>query len=151
MPEPMEEIALRVRVVAPPAGVRFAVQSGREGLVPPASESPEEIVFEVVARAGGDGEGGVRLLGPYVQGRPGDRFIYVNSGTCAGDATSCWTRRAKVPLASITRACVEAARGKKGGALEAAIAGRAKDGGPACASVPLLGGGFRVVTRPRAR
>jgi hypothetical protein len=47
-----------------------------------------------------------------------------------------------LPLATITQKLVEQA--KKGAMLEARIAGTAKDGGPACATVPLLGGGWRV-------
>jgi hypothetical protein len=47
--------------------------------------------------------GGVpRFFGDAAQGPPADRFIYVCSGTLAGQAESCWTRRAKVPLKTIT-------------------------------------------------
>ena len=51
-----------------------------------------------------------------------------------------WQRRAKVPLAGITWTMI-----KKGSVIEAHIEGTARDGGPACATVPLLGGGWKVV------
>jgi len=50
-----------------------------------------------------------------------------------------WQRRAKVPLDGITWSMI-----KKGSVIEARISGTARDGGPACATVPLLGGGWRI-------
>jgi hypothetical protein len=41
--------------------------------------------------------GGYTLRGPAAQGPPA-RFVYVHSGTRAGQVGSCWDRRAKVPL-----------------------------------------------------
>ena len=84
------------------------------------------------------------FLGPAAQGSVTDRFVYVNSGTMAGQAGSPWTRRAKVKLAGIDLKMVEAAR-RDGHCLEARIAGTGRDGGPSCATVRPLGGGWRVV------
>ena len=72
------------------------------------------------------------------------RFSYLAAGRRAGDTTSCWDRRAKVALAGITPAVLAAWRATPGAVLEARIAGTARDGGPACATVPLLGGGWQV-------
>lgn len=44
--------------------------------------------------------GGIDVTGPYVQGRPGERFIYLSWGTLAGDGTFAMFRRAKLMLAS---------------------------------------------------
>jgi hypothetical protein len=79
-----------------------------------------------------------------VQGPPGGRFVYVNVGTYAAQPDSPWGRRAKVPLGGITDALLDAALASPGAVLEAAFAGRGRDGGPSCATVPLLGGGWRV-------
>jgi hypothetical protein len=65
----------------------------------------------------------------------------VNSGSLAGQKDSCWTRRAKVPLHGIKRSVLAKAVKRGEGedlVLEARIHGLARDGGPACASVPLL-------------
>jgi len=51
-------------------------------------------------------------------------------------------RRAKVPLGGVSWALIEAL--PAGERLEAHIAGTARDGGVACASVPLLPPGWRV-------
>ncbi len=47
------------------------------------------------ARAGGSrrADGLPNFLGPFVQGPPVGLFVYVNSGTLAGQSDSCWTRR----------------------------------------------------------
>jgi len=71
--------------------------------------------------------------------------VYVTSGTLAGQADSCWTRAAKVPLSGITWPLIQEALATLGVVIEAHIAGTAKDGGPACAAVPLLNGEWRVV------
>ena len=71
-------------------------------------------------------------------------FVYVNSGTSAGEAGSRWTRRAKVKLATLTRELADAARAEPGTVLEARFQGIGRDGGPACATVPLLDGGWRL-------
>jgi hypothetical protein len=69
----------------------------------------------------------------------------VTSGKRAGQANSCWDRRAKVSLKGITPQLIAAVKQQPGAHLEARIAGTAADGGPACATVPLLEGGWRVV------
>jgi hypothetical protein len=127
---PATQLNLRIVVVAPPPNVTFCIGSKRGGFPGQVRSTGHDLMFEVVARVK---EG--RLLGDEIQGPPTARFVYVASGTLAGDAASCWTRRAKVPLSGITPAMMA-----KGGTLVAKIAGVAKDGGPACASVPLLGG-----------
>lgn len=74
------------------------------------------------------------FLGPFVQGPRGARFVYINSGTP-------WTRRAKVHLSGITWALIRRAKGKP---PETRFAGTARDGGPSCSTVPLLGGGWQI-------
>lgn len=63
--------------------------------------------------------------------------MYVNSGKQAGQADSCWDRRAKVPLGCVESSLIETAVASSGAVIEAQIAGTGSDGGPACASVPL--------------
>lgn len=142
------EIPIRVRVVAPPSGVRFRVQRGRADLDEPTLMSDLEIAFDLTVRVGGARPDGLpNFLGPYAQGPPAGRFLYVNSGTLAGQPDSCWTRRAKVPFRGVTWSMVEEVLSRAGQVLEARIAGTAGDGGPACATVPLLDRGWRVVPR----
>jgi hypothetical protein len=123
-----QNVSLRIIVENPP--VRFDVQRGKNELLDAASANAKQQVFEFSVRARDDGSGGApNFLGPFAQGPVGGRFVYVNSEG----------RRAKVPLVGITWSMI-----KKGSVIEARIAGTARDGGPACATVPLLGGGWKV-------
>ena|SRR6185503_7701090 len=141
------ELPLRIVVIAPPKGVTFRVQRGKSELVPPFVVSDDFTSFEVSVRVRPGNDGSPNFLGPCAQGPPNARFIYINSGTLAGDPTSCWTRRAKVHLAGITWELIESALDTTDGIVEVQIAGTGRDGGPACATVPLLGRGWKVVSR----
>jgi hypothetical protein len=132
-----QNVTLRIVVENPP--VRFAIQRGKDELLEGKAVGAKQLVFEFSVRARDDGSGAPNFLGPFAQGPVGGRFVYVNSGTMGGDMDADWQRRAKVPLSGITWTMI-----KKGLIIEARIAGTARDGGPACATVPLLGGGWTV-------
>jgi hypothetical protein len=137
------EIPIRIIVEHAPVGVTFAVQLGRSELLAP-TMSGTNLVFEFQLRLKRGATGQTVFLGPAAQGPPRDRFVYVNSGTMAGQPSSCWTRRAKIKLAGIDRALVERVLARRGSRLEARIAGVGRDGGPACATVPLLSGAWKI-------
>lgn len=132
------ELPVRITVIHPPQGVTFRVQKGKADLVPPTRETGGQLSFDLTLRVSDSRpDGQPNFLGPFAQGPPAGRFIYVNSGTSAGQAGSCWTRRAKVHLSGITWELIEQALSTPDGVLEARIAGTGRDGGPACASVPV--------------
>jgi hypothetical protein len=127
---------MRIVVLAPPAGVSMAVQRGRGDLLPPSEQGPAGTVFEFSLRLGAPlADGGFNYLGEYAHGTPADRFVYINSGTPAGQAASCWTRRAKLKLAGIPRDIAAAAIGDQHHCIEARFAGTGSDGGPVCATI----------------
>jgi len=141
-----QELLLRITVVRPPPGVQFCLQSGKSDGVAHAMSTGKDISFDFAVRVTDSGKGSPpRFLGPFTQGPPDGRFVYICCGTLAGQQGSCWTRRAKVPLTGIARAQVTAAAKQPGGRLEARFDGTAKDGGPSCATVPILGDGWRLV------
>jgi len=131
-------LMLRIVVTRPPIGVEFAVQRGRSDLLAPAEVTSDATTFEFPVSVADTTANPPRLTGEFAQGPPAARFVYVNSGTLAGQSASCWTRRAKVPLVSIGPELLQAALQQSGAVLEARILGTARDGGPACATVPLL-------------
>ncbi len=135
-------LILRLTLLEPPAGVPWAVQLGRTDLLPPVSLTRDQVVFEIPLELVISPTAVPRLRGAAVQGPSNGRFLYVNSGTRAGEPRSGWDRRAKVPLASIPLKELHATASNVPMQLHAEIAGTAKDGGPACASVPLLRGGW---------
>ncbi len=137
MKEP--EIRLRITILDPPRGVLFALQRGRFELKASIRSSGVRMRLDFTARlVVAPGLRSVDFRGPFVQGRLGSRFVYVNSGTYAGDAKSCWSRRAKVPLTGIAATLARKVQATPNARLEAIICGTANDGGPACGSVPLL-------------
>ena len=138
-------LPLRITVLHPPPGVALAVQKGRDELLPPSRQTADEAVFDFTVRIGTQPDGRPNFLGPFAQGTPADRFVYVNSGKRAGQQDSGWDRRAKVKLGGITPKMVDAALAEPGAVLVARFEGVGRDGGPACATVPLLDGGWRLV------
>lgn len=135
-------IPMRITVTNPVPGVTMQVQKGRGELVPPAETSARAVAFDFEITV--DISGAVpNFLGKFAQGPKDKRFVYVNSGTYAGQDNTCWSRRAKISLMSITKKQVEEALASNG-RLEAEIIGTGRDGGPMCASVPIVGG-WRVV------
>ncbi len=129
-------VALRIVVESPPPGVASALQSVRDGLQAPDHASAATFSFEL--RTGDPlADGRPDLLGAFAQGAPAVRFVRVN----AGQPDSPWDRRARVALAGIDANLLQSALDAPHGVIEARIAGTARDGGPACATVPLLGDG----------
>lgn len=137
------EILLRIVVLAPLPGVAMMVQDGKDKLLPPLEASAEALLFEFLISVD-ISSGSPNFLGRFAQGPKDARFVYVNSGTYAGYSHSCWGRRAKVSLMSITREQIEKA--VSGNAvLETRFPGVGKDGGPTCASVKGIE--WKVVSR----
>lgn len=133
----MTQLQLILVVVSPPSGVLFAVQRGHDGLLPPYASTAQSHSFAVTLNVGPAlPDGRFNFRGPFAQGTPTDRFVYVNSGVRAGQSGTPWERRAKIKLAGIPRHLVEAAAGDPNRAIEARIQGTSRDGGPVCASVP---------------
>lgn len=89
-------------------------------------------------------DGALDFSGPAVHGKRGERFFYLSwSGETAGVRSM--FRRLKIHLREVTPAQWSAVlRPGAGTLLQARVHAVAKDGGPACASVPLLDGGWTL-------
>jgi hypothetical protein len=128
------ELTLRIRIEHPPRDVDFALQKGSGAGYQPVQtqrSNGDDLVFEFepVIRQAKSGSGPA-LVGPFVQGPPEQRFVYIDIGTRAGQADSCWSRRLKIPLSGIDAQAIE-----RGGVLEARVPGTGRDGTPSCATV----------------
>lgn len=137
-------ITLRLVVRNPVPGVTLRVQRGRDALVPPVAAAPGAVIFEFPVEVTVRADGGVTLRGREVQGPPTGRFVYVNAGTYAGQPDAAYGRRAKVPLTALGADLIAAALARAGAVVVAEIEGRARDGGPAAATQPLLGAGWHL-------
>jgi hypothetical protein len=80
------------------------------------------------------------LLGPFVQGPPGQRFVYIDIGTFAGQTDTVWSRRLKIPLDGIKWDTVERLSKDSRAVLEARVPGAGRDGGPSCTTVKEFDG-----------
>ena len=132
-----QPIPFRVVVSNPLSGVSMQVQRGKSELLGPTSVTKDAISFEfeiMVDR----GDAGLNFLGPFAQGPKDARFVYVNSGTYAGQHATCWSRRAKLSLMSITDAQIREALESVGSRIECQMPGTGSDGGPTCATVKGL-------------
>ena len=140
---PSGELTFRIIVEGPPPGVDYALQKGAGSAYETAQKQRSDgndLVFEfTLSVRQGVSDGTAALAGPYVQGPPRQRFVYLDIGTFAGQADSRWSRRLKIPLTGVTMKMIAA-----GGVLEARVPGTGRDGGPTCATVKDFAGWKRV-------
>lgn len=151
-------VRLRIVCKAPPDpdhhGAIFGLQdnsSTAQWSLHAGSRKPNgDFVFDCEARVRPKARtGDPNFLGDFVHGKPDERFLYLSwrPKDCLpvppAMGSPRWQRRMKIHLSTITRELLEEAM-QSGGVLEATVEGTGKDGGPNCASVPLLGGGWTV-------
>jgi hypothetical protein len=123
---------LRIVLERPTAGVDFGLQKGHGSdyeVVEKQRSKGRDLKFEFTVTAKTSRNDDLpNFAGPFVQGPAGERFVYVNIGTYAGQTNTCWSRRLKIPLSGITWDMLRSRR-----VLVANIPGTGKDGGPSCA------------------
>lgn len=127
----MNELTLRVVLRKPTAGVDFGLQKGRGSnyeVVEKQRSTGKDLKFEFTVDVKTGKDGAPDFSGPFVQGPRGDRYLYIDIGTCAGQSNTCWSRRLKIPLS-----CIASDLTDSNSTLLADIPGTARDGGPSCA------------------
>lgn len=127
------EIPIRIRVNQPPPGIATRVQRGKDELLPASKVENGSLTFDFSITVDMT-ESIPNFLGKYTQGPKDQRFVYVNSGTYAGQVFSHCGRRAKISLMTITRKQIESVMNGEG-CLFTEYNGTGRDGGPTCASV----------------
>ena len=143
---PATTLPLRIVIEQPLAGVALALQHGDAGLEPPTAASPTQVVFDFSVRLGTPQANGTpNLLGPFTQGPAATRFVYVCVGRRAGQATSPWDGRMKVPLTGITQTQVKGLLAAPGERLAVRFPGRNPKGGPTLATVRLPADPWKLV------
>ncbi len=131
------DLTLRIILADPPPGVVFAKHDAKRGPIDPVRASEGDLSFDIPITLTPTLDG-PRPGGAFVRADSRGRFVYVASGQAAGDAQARGQRRIKIYLNDLP-SDIDA-----GDVLEATIAGRAKDGGAAFATVPLLSGWRRI-------
>jgi len=137
-----QEVNFRVILESPPPGVDYGLQKGGGSNYEVTQKQRSEtgdLRFEFDARVKEGKDGQPVFLGPFVQGPPHERFVYLDIGTYAGQSDTPWGRRLKIPLRGITwNEVKQASRGTN--LLETRVPGTAKDGSPTCATVKPFAG-----------
>jgi Family of unknown function (DUF5990) len=138
-----KELMLRIILEKPPPGIDFGLQKGSgnkyETIQKQRSED-KDLNFEFAVRIKDAGSAQPIFIGPFVQGNPSSRFIYIDIGTYAGQTNTAWSRRLKVPLVGITQEMVSRVQTNATLLLETKVPGTGKDGGPNCATVKPFNG-----------
>lgn len=137
MPGP--NLDLRIISLKPPAGVSVALQTGKGSAGVPtgvAKTTGGDMEFSVPLTVSKLEAGSVSFSGPFVQKDDKGQFVYLRWGRSAGDPATCVDRRTKVYLHLLTADLVARAL-ESGDPLCLSFEGTAKDGHPACATVPV--------------
>ena len=132
------EITLEIVLVAPPKGVGFCLQKGKSELVDYQVSTGKDLRFSLTVRVKKGTLGVPNFLGEFTQGTAKERFVYVCAGEYAGQQDAEWARRVKIHLSSIRWQQVEQVMSGSNGKLVASYQATDKNGGPSCASVPLI-------------
>ena len=149
------ELPLRIVLEEPTAGVNFGLQKGRGNdyeTIQTQRSKGQNLNFDFIVRAKAPAKATAKdaapnFLGPFVQGPTGERFVYIDIGTCAGQTETCWSRRLKIPLRGITWKMIEEIiEGES--VLETRVAGKGKDGSPSCAT-PKPFSGWKLTSKSR--
>jgi len=138
--ESMErELTLRIILEKPPVGVDFGLQKGRGSAyetIQKQRSKAKDLYFEFTVGVKASRKDAMPAFqGSLLQGPPGERFIYIDIGTYAGQTDSCWSRRLKIPLSGITWEMIDRLLANSESVLETRILGTGKDGGPTCGTV----------------
>lgn len=138
-----QELTLRIVLENPPSGVDFGLQKGsgsKYETIQIQRSSDKNLLFEFPITVVLNKNGLPNFLGVFVQGPPGQRFIYIDIGKYAGQKETAWSRRLKIPLTGINLNTIKelATNGNK--ILEATVPGTGRDNGPNCATVKPFAG-----------
>lgn len=139
------ELKLRIILIKPTPGVLFGLQKGSGSnyeTVQKQSTDKNDLLFIFSIKVKGDRSKDIvpKLSGPFVQGPPGGRFVYIDIGTYAGQPGTMWSRRLKIPLTGINWKDIDQSLSNPNLVFEARVPGTGRDGGPNCATVKPFDG-----------
>src|SRR5688572_2994249 len=124
-----QELTFRIVLENPPPGVDYGLQKGSGNnyeVTQKQRSKTGDLQFEFSARVKEGKDGLPVFLGPFVQGPPQERFVYLDIGTYAGQTDTAWSRRLKIPLRGITWDLVKQSS-RPSHVLETHVPGTGKD------------------------
>ena len=145
------EVTFQIVLLKPTPGVDFGLQKGSgsnyETVQKQRSDS-KDLSFNFTIKIKGDKakDKSPGLAGSFVQGPTNGKFIYIDIGTYAGQTSTPWARRLKIPLAGITWKDIDQLIANPNLIMETSVPGTGKDGGPNCATVKPFNG-WKIIKR----
>ncbi len=136
-----QEITLEIVLQDPVDGAMYGLQKGKGSdyeTVQAQLGKGHNLTFALVVSVKQAGGSGITLGGPFVQGSPGNRFIYIGIGSYAGQIGAPWNGRMKIPLPEASFQYMILNGGENG--WSCTVAGRTEDGKPVFATVKPFGG-----------
>ena len=139
------ELTLQIILTSPTTAVDFGLQKGTgnnyETVQKQRSTSQNlSFKFTVIVKGDKQKDAEPKFSGSFVQGPSGDKFVYIDIGTYAGQTNTKWARRLKIPLHGITWDQIDKINSNPEFILECCVPGTGKDGGPNCATVKPFDG-----------
>jgi hypothetical protein len=136
-------VRFRIILLKPTAEVDFGLQKGKGvpyQTIQKQRSSGQDLRFEFEAGIRKNAAGDPDFNGDFVQGPLGGRFVYINIGASAGQISSQWNRRLKIPLNGFVWKQLEDAAANSKLVFETRVPGTGRDGGPNCATVKPFDG-----------
>ena len=99
----------------------------------------KDLVFEFEAGIKVNKENISTFKGPFIQGPSDNKFVYMDTGTCAGQQDSTWSRRLKIPIANIAWNRIRQLSPALQYILETKVPGTIKDGRSGCGTAKFSG------------
>jgi uncharacterized protein DUF5990 len=133
-----QQIRVSIVLSDPPPGVDFGIQKGKGNIydtIQTQRSNGSDLHFEFLVDLKQGDQTMADFGGDSVHGPLGERFIYIDIGTCAGQKETQWTRRLKIPLRDISDEMIKAVVDDDKRALHITVPGTGRDGGPNCATV----------------
>jgi hypothetical protein len=140
-------LIMKIVLIKPTQGVDIGLQKGSGSgyeTVQKQRAKFEDLYFEAEIDVKKAKSGGYGFYGPFVQGPPDGRFLYLDIGTYAGQKDSVWGGRLKIPLTGIPETVVKESISIAEITMETIIPGVAKNGGPNCGTVKPFPGWHQV-------
>jgi len=138
-----QQLSLHITLLQPPPGIDFGLQEGKGSeykTIQCQRSGKHDLHFEAVIKIKSGKDGRPDFSGPLVQGPAGERFIYIDIGTYAGQTGTDCARRLKIPLKGIDASFLLTFSATPNAIIEANINGTGKDGGPTCGTVKPFDG-----------
>ena len=101
------EVKLQIILIKPTKDVDFGLQKGSGNnyeTIQKQRSDGQNLLFKFPVKVKGERQKDLlpKFSGHFVQGPAGNKFIYIDIGTYAGQTNTGWSRRLKIPLTGIT-------------------------------------------------